>query len=176
MACTKRISEVLLEPVIFKIPPPPKKKKKKKKKSRSWVRSKFRVTQGTHDSYFLFKINRTIHSWNTATLNFDLKCHECGQSSVKVTHSGSPQILLTHIPFIPCQSSIPTNYHITYSFRSMSISSPIHEIRLFHNLTLKSKLKVMPGDVERCQESKLKFVCIYRFLQHSVHAAETTVL
>ena len=120
LPCIQVISEVIPQRRLFS------KFHLENPRSRSWVRSKVKVTQRkphVFDSYpFLFQVKQTIHSWILATLKFEpeypkIQCkgHRWVQNSR--SHDGSNIIIASisfHIPSIP-------------------------EIQLFRNLTLKIK-------------------------------------
>ena len=81
-------------------------------RSRSWVRSKFEVTNVSLTLYRLtslsIHVNQPSHSWDTAFSKFDLKIQGQGHGSGQSWKSWSEcNIISTHIPFVPCQSALP---------------------------------------------------------------------
>ena len=97
-----------------------------------------------------FHVNRPLHSWDTAFSKFDLEIQGQGHGWGGHWKSQSRcKILLTHIPFVPCQSAIP---FLRYNF--------------FKIWPWKSKVKVM-GEV--AIKSHAMGPAFYRFTSLKLH-------
>ena len=100
---------------------------------------------------FSFQIKQAYHSWNAFfKLWTAISKNWISKSWVSSRSCSGLSILSAHIPFLPCRSVLPfliysdfldlknlrTRFSNSHPFCSISISSPILQIRLFRNLTL----------------------------------------